>query len=169
MISAEWLFKNHCDHVSMARLLEIQLDIEIDPIEITDQERNEEIAALVLSRPPFDGLPKAHDGRSNSTERVVLALEQPSDTLKRHFTELQKQLSVYRYLIKTYDSLISILPEAEQQFIDFYYNKQLSLTGMTETAGSPVFGLSKTTVWTYKSKLLSKCDSLLRCLCPSLY
>ena len=94
MISAEWLFKNHCDHVSMARLLEIQLDIEIDPIEITDQERNEEIAALVLSRPPFDGLPKAHDGRSNSTERVVLALEQPSDTLKRHFTELQKQLSV---------------------------------------------------------------------------
>ena len=45
----------------------------------------------------------------------------------------------------------------------------LTLTGMTEAAGSPVFGLSKTTVWTYKSKLLNKCDSLLRCLCPSLY
>ena len=55
MISAEWLFKNHCDHVSMARLLEIQLDTEIVPIEITEQVRNEEIAALVLSRPPFDG------------------------------------------------------------------------------------------------------------------
>ena len=169
MISAEWLFKNHCDHVSMARLLEIQLDTEIAPIVMTEQERNEEIAALVLSRPPFDGLPKAHGGRNNSTERVVLALEQPSDTLKKHSAELQKQLSVYRYLIKTYDSLISILPETEQQFIDFYYNKQLSLTGMTEAAGSPVFGLSKTTVWTYKSKLIGKCDSLLRCLCPSLY
>lgn len=169
MISAEWLFKNHCDHISMARLLEIQLDTNIAPFVMTEQERNEEIAALVLSRPPFDGMPKAHCGRSNSTERVVLALEQPSDTLKKHSAELQKQLSVYRYLIKTYDSLISILPETEQQFIDFYYNKQLSLTGMTEAVGSPVFGLSKTTVWTYKSKLLSKCDSLLQCLCPSLY
>lgn len=169
MISAEWLFKHHCDHVSMARLLEIQLDTEIAPIAITEQERNEEIAALVLSRPPFDGLPKAHGRRSNSTERVVLALEQPSAILKKHSAELQKQLSVYRYLIKTYDSLISILPETEQQFIDFYYNKQLSLTGMTEVVGSPVFGLSKTTVWTYKSKLLCKCDSLLHCLCPSLY
>lgn len=169
MLSAEWLFKNHCDHVSMARLLEIQLDTEIAPIVMTEQERNEEIAALVLSRPPFHGLPKAHGERSNSTERVVLALEQPSDTLKKHSAELQKQLSVYRYLIKTYDLLISILPETEQQFIDFYYNKQLSLTGMTEAAGSPVFGLSKTTVWTYKSKLLSKCDSLLLCLCPTLY
>lgn len=169
MISAEWLFKNHCDHVSMARLLEIQLDTEIAPIVMTEQERNEEIAGLVLSRPPFDGLPKARGGRSNSTERVVLALEQPSNTLKKHSAELQKQLSVYQYLIRTYDSLISILPETEQQFIDFYYNKQLSLTGMTEAVGSPVFGLSKTTVWTYKSKLLSKCDSLLQCLCPSLY
>ena len=169
MISAEWLFKNHCDHVSMARLLEIQLHTKTDPIVMTEQERNEEIAALVLFRPPFDGLPKAHGGRSNSTERVVLALEQPSDMLKKHSTELQKQLSVYRYLIKIYDSLISILPETEQRFVDFYYNKQLSLTGMTEAAGSPVFGLSKTTVWTYKSKLLGKCDSLLQCLCPSLY
>lgn len=169
MISAEWLFKNHCDHVSMARLLEIQLDAESTPIALSEQDRNEEIAALVLSRPPFDGLPKAHGGRSNSTERVVLALEQSSTTLQKHSAELQKQLSVYRYLIKTYDSLISILPKTEQLFIDFYYIKQLSLIGMTETAGSPVFGLSKTTVWTYKSKLLSKCDSLLRCLCPSLY
>lgn len=169
MISAEWLFKNHCDHVSMARLLEIQLDTEIVSIEITEQERNEEIAALVLSRPPFDGLPKAHGGRSNATERAVLALEQSSTTLQKHSAKLQRQLSVYRYLIKTYDSLISILPETEQKFIDFYYNKQLSLTGMTEAAGSPVFGLSKTTVWTYKSKLLNKCDSLLRCLCPTLF
>lgn len=169
MISAEWLFKNHCDHVSMARLLEIQLDTEIVSIEITEQERNEEIAALVLSRPPFDGLPKAHGGRSNATERAVLALEQSSTTLQNHSANLQKQLSVYRYLNKTYDSLISILPETEQQFIDFYYNKQLSLTGMTEAAGSPVFGLSKTTVWTYKSKLLNKCDSLLHCLCPTLF
>ena len=40
---------------------------------------------------------------------------------------------------------------------------------MTEAAGSPVFSLLKTTVWTYKSKLLSKCDSLLQCLCPPLY
>lgn len=169
MISAEWLFKNHCDHVSMARLLEIQLDTEIAPVVMTEQERNEEIAALVLSRQPFDGLPKAQGGHSNATERAVLALEQSSNTLQKHSAELQKQLSVYRYLIKTYDSLISILPETEQQFIDFYYNKQLSLTGMTEAAGSPVCGLSKTTVWTYKSKLLSKCDSLLHCLCPTLY
>jgi len=169
MISAEWLFKNHCDHVSMARLLEIQLDTKFAPIVMTERERNEEIAALVLSRPPFDGLPKAYGGRSNSTERTVLALEQPDDALQKHSAELQKQLSAYRYLIKTYDLLISILPEPEQQFVDFYYNKQLSLTGMTEAAGSPVFGLSKTTVWTYKSKLLSKCDSLLHCLCPALF
>ena len=169
MISAEWLFKNHCDHVSMARLLEIQLGSEIVPVAMTEQARNEEIAALVLSRPPFDGLPKAHGGRSNSTERTVLTLEQQGDVLQKHSAELQKQLSVYQYLIRTYDSLISILPEAEQQFVDLYYSKQLSLTGMTEASGSPVFGLSKTTVWTYKSKLLSKCDALLQCLCPSLY
>lgn len=169
MISAEWLFKNHCDHVSMARLLEIQLYTNNVPIEMTEQERNDEIAALILSRPPFDGMPKSHSGRSNSTERTVLALDQSDDALQKHSSDLQKQLAVYRYLIKTYDLLMSILPETEQQFVDFYYNKQLSLTGMTEAAGSPVFGLSKTTVWTYKSKLLKKCDSLLQCLCPSLY
>lgn len=169
MISAEWLFKNHCDHVSMARLLEIQLDAEITPITMTEQERNEEIAALVLSRPPFDGLPKVHSGRSNSTERAVLALEQPGNTLQRNSIELQKQLSIYRFLIRTYDSLMSILSETEQQFVTFYYNKKISLAGMAEATGSPVFGLSKTTIWTYKSKLLSKCDTLLRCLCPSLY
>ena len=169
MISAEWLFKNHCDHVSMTKLLEIQLDAEIVPIIMTEQERNEEIAALVLSRPPFDVFPRAHGRHSSSTERAVLALEQPDNTLHMHSIELQKQLSIYRYLIKTYDSLISILSETEQKFIDFYYNKNLSLTEMTEAADSPVFGLSKTTVWTYKSKLLSKCDSLLHYLCPTLY
>ncbi len=169
MISAEWLFKNHCTHVAMAKLLEIQIGTEALPITLTEKERDEEIAALVLARPPFDGLPKAHGGRSNSTERTVLALEQPGAVVQKHIEELQKQLSVYHYLLKTYDALISILPVSEQQFIDFYYNRQLSLSRMTEVTDSPVHGLSKTTVWTYKTKLLMKCDSLLRCLCPSLF
>lgn len=168
MISAEWLFKNHCDHVSMARLLEIQLDTEIASVVMTERERDEEIAALVLSRPSFDGLPKAHGRHSSSTERTVLVLNQSKDALQKHSIELQKQLAAYRYLIKTYDSLLSILPETEQQFIELYYNKQLSLAGMTEAVGSPVLGFSKTTVWSYKSKLLCKCDSLLCCLCPTL-
>lgn len=168
MISAEWLFKNHCDQVAMARLLEIQLDTDAVQVTMTEKERNEEIAALILSRPPFDGLPKAHVGRSSSTERTVLALEQSDAVMNSRTRELQKQLSVYRYLLKTYDALISILSEPEQQFVDFYYNKGLSLTRIAEIAGSPVYGLSKTTVWTYKAKLQSKCDSLLQCLCPSL-
>lgn len=166
MITAEWLFRNHCDHVAMAKLLEIQLDTEATSISMTEKERDEEIAAMVLARPTYDGLPKSHGKRGNSTERTVLALNRPE--LAMHIAELQKQLTVYRYLLRTYDSLMSILEDSEQQFITYYYGKRLSLSGMTEAVGSPVYGLSKTTVWTYKKILLTKCDSLLCRLCPSL-
>ncbi len=166
MISAEWLFQNHCDHIAMVKLLEIQLDTEELPTPMTEKERDEEIAALVLSRPTFDDLPKMHGGHGNSTERTVLALEQSAVAIQT--AELQKQLTAYRYLLKTHDLLMSILTTSEQQFIDFYYGKHLSLSGMTEAAGSPVYGLSKTTAWSYKSKLLAKCDSLLLHLCPLL-
>lgn len=155
MISAEWLFKNHGNHVTITKLIEIQLENEAVSIPISEQERNEQIAAMVLARPPFDGLSKTQGRHSSSTERTVLALEEADTLLCTHMIELQKQLSVYRYLLKTYDTLISILTVQEQQFIYFYYNQQLSLTAMTEVDGSPVYGLSKTTVWTYKSKLLN--------------
>lgn len=167
MISAEWLFKNHNAHMTMTKVIEIQLENATVSVTMSEQERDEKIAAMVLARPPFDGLPKVHGRHSSSTERTVLALEESDATLRAHTIELQKQLSVYRYLLKIYDTLISILSVQEQQFVDYYYNQQLSLTAMTEVKDSPVYGLSKTTVWTYKSKLLSKCNSLLRCLCAS--
>lgn len=167
MISAEWLFKNHNDHVTIIKLIEIQLENATVSVTMSEQERDEKIAAMVLARPPFDGLPKVRGRHSSSTEKTVLALEESDTMLRAHTIELQKQLSVYRYLLKIYDTLISILSVQEQQFVYYYYNQQLSLTAMTEVKDSPVYGLSKTTVWTYKSKLLRKCNSLLRCLCAS--
>ncbi len=166
MFSAEWLFQNHWDHIAMAKLLEIQLDTDVSLIPMTEKERDEEIAALVLSRPALDGLPKAHGFRCNSTERAVLALENHQDSL--YANALKKQLTVFRYLLKVFDSLMSIIDCSEQRFILLYYGKHLSLSRMTEEPDSPVYGLSKTTVWNYKHKLMVKCDILLQRLCPTL-
>ncbi len=166
MFSAEWLFQNHWDHIAMVKLLEIQLDTDVSLITMTEKERDEEIAALVLSRPALDGLPKAHGFRCNSTERAVLALENHQDSL--YANALKKQLTVYRYLLKVFDSLMSIIDCSDQRFILLYYGKHLSLSRMAEEPDSPVYGLSKTTVWNYKHKLMVKCDVLLQRLCPTL-
>lgn len=166
MISAEWLFQNHWDHIAMVKLLRIQLDTEATAFPMDDQERDEEIAAIVLSRPLFDSLPHKHDYRGSSTERAVLAMDQPQAI--RQTIALQKQLAVFEFLLQTFDSLMSILDISEQQFILLYYGKHYSLVRVTEVSDSPVYGFSKTTVWTYKNKLLAKCDSLLYRLCPPL-
>jgi len=164
MISAEWLFQNHWDHIAMVKLLKLQLGTEATTFPMSDQERDEEIAAIVLSRPLFDGLPHNHDYRGSSTERAVLAMDQPEAI---HQTiALQKQLAAFEFLLKIFDSLMSILDISEQQFILLYYGKRYSLVRITEVSDGPVYGFSKTTVWTYKNKLLAKCDSLLFRLCP---
>ena len=97
MISAEWLFMNHESHVAMMKLLTIQLGSEAEEWELSDEERDEEIEALVLTRTAFDGMPHGKGYCGSSTERAVMHLANEGRYSQKE--ELRRQLAMYHYLL----------------------------------------------------------------------
>ena len=153
-ITADWLFQNHtAQQVTIQLLARALSSTETTSINLDDAA---EIEALVLARPPLDGMPHTPT-QGSPTERVVLQrVEQEKQEAMRQ--KLQK----YLWYQQLYDALLKTFTLKEQWFVEYHYNQRYTLIALTQLDDSPFKDYDRTTVWKYKKRLLSKADAILQ-------
>ena len=155
-ITADWLFQNHtAQQVTIQLLAHALSSAETISINLDDAA---EIEALVLARPPLDGMPHTPT-QGSSTERVVL---QHAEQEKQ--ADMRQTLQKYLWYQHLYDALLKTFTPKEQWFIEYHYNQRYTLITLTQLDDSPFKDYDRTTVWKYKKRLLSKADAILQAI-----
>ena len=155
-ITADWLFQNHtAQQVTIQLLVRALSSTETTSINLDDAA---EIEALVLARPPLDGMPHT-PMQSSPTERVVL---QHAEQEKQ--ADMRQTLQKYLWYQQLHDALLKTFTPKEQWFVEYHYNQRYTLIALTQLDDSPFKDYDRTTVWKYKKRLLSKADAILQAI-----
>ena len=155
-ITADWLFQNHtAQQVTIQLLVRALSSTETTSINLDDAA---EIEALALARPPLDGMPHTPT-QGSPTERVVL---QRAEQEKQ--ADIRQKLQKYLWYQQLYDALLKTFTPKEQWFVEYHYNQRYTLIALTQLDDSPFKDYDRTTVWKYKTRLLSKADAILQAI-----
>lgn len=161
MITAEWLLKNHKNHVSYAKVLQVQLrHYTAEPEDTVDDDSF--IEGMMLGSKPPDGLPHTPRYGSKTEEIAISYQDEMRSEQTSNICALQRQLRQTQYYIHLFDAVMAGLDHIEQWFVEGYYIQALSLADILRIAPDTVGEISKTTLYRKKKNLLEKIDRYLQ-------
>lgn len=159
MIEAEWLFRNHQEHVGLEKALQCRI------LQLRENSADETIESMELPGCALDGMPR---GNASSTSRTEYAAMEYEAIAKAQREEIQSQLQklheklarIHQYLM-LHSVIKAGLSDRENWIVDQYYHQSKSIETMLRELELTGEIISKSTLRRERLRVLEKAQRII--------